>query len=577
MAKPAIPRFLVTSLVVGSLLGTGIYLTGRQRDWAASTTGAAVGAGKSETPPPPKASKPDRPDADLWLTWKEKSIPEMLAALAPAPTGDAAAAQLSLDLTPPAGTTPDLFQPRFSPRLDAAFPSAESIAALDGAWLFSGESQPPALRTLEGGALVDRTAAAGLAGFVGGRVVLPADFDRDGDTDLFIGRTGVLPDSLLRRTSPDAWEDITVAAGLLEFLDHAAAAWVDYDRDGWLDLCVVQHPPVPGSGSLIRLFHNESGSRFTDVATRAGLSIPGRISSLLWRDFDDDGYPDLALSLTTPSAGLMIWLSQPGTEGAGRSFTDATAAMGLSGAAGGGPLAAADFDGDGRDDLAAAAEGTVSLFITQPGSPARFEDRSRELTGGGVAQPRALIAGDLDLDGLPDLVVIGATARAWWHAGALAFREIPEGAGFATAGPVTGVLATQADDRGTPAYLIAGGSKWHSSFRLAENAPALTRSRVRLRLNAPDGVAPGAPGARVELVTRDRFWIYRTQTRTIDEPEEIIGLDEAVAIESLTIRWPDRARTQTRLEKLPVDHLFELSAGSAAPVVTPLPPAPATP
>jgi hypothetical protein len=134
--------------------------------------------------------------------------------------------------------------------------------------------------------------------FENGACVVPADFDSDGDLDLFVGsrvvarRYGVPPRShLLRNDGRGRFQDVTdalapalAAAGMV-----TAAAWTDYDGDGKLDLVVV------GEWMPIRVFRQEGG-RFVERTREAGFTgTNGWWSSVAVTDLQGDGRPDLIL------------------------------------------------------------------------------------------------------------------------------------------------------------------------------------------------------------------------------------------------------------------------------------------
>jgi len=131
-----------------------------------------------------------------------------------------------------------------------------------------------------------------------GSVVTPGDFDGDGDIDLFVGsrvvsrRYGEVPRSyLLENDGGGRFRDVTEAigggvgsAGMI-----AAAAWLDHDADGKLDLVVV------GEWMAVRLFRQEGG-RFVDRTKEAGLArSEGWWNSVSVADLNGDGHLDLIL------------------------------------------------------------------------------------------------------------------------------------------------------------------------------------------------------------------------------------------------------------------------------------------
>ncbi|MEO8193701.1 MAG: VCBS repeat-containing protein [Gemmatimonadales bacterium] len=134
--------------------------------------------------------------------------------------------------------------------------------------------------------------------FDNGSCVVPGDFDGDGDIDLFVGGRvvsrsyGLNPHShLLQNDGKGRFADVTrdKAASLGDAGMVSAAAWVDYDNDGKLDLIAA------GEWMPIRVFHQENG-RFVDRTSEAGLSgTSGWWNSVAAADLNNDGRKDLVL------------------------------------------------------------------------------------------------------------------------------------------------------------------------------------------------------------------------------------------------------------------------------------------
>ncbi|MDX1429613.1 MAG: VCBS repeat-containing protein, partial [Rhodothermales bacterium] len=134
--------------------------------------------------------------------------------------------------------------------------------------------------------------------FENGSAAVPADFDGDGDLDLFLGsrvvsrQYGRAPRSyLLQNDGHGQFRDVTadMAAGLAEVGMVSSAAWVDYDDDGHLDLIVV------GEWMPVRLFR-QVGGRLVDRTAEAGFSgTSGWWNSVTVTDLQRDGHPDLIL------------------------------------------------------------------------------------------------------------------------------------------------------------------------------------------------------------------------------------------------------------------------------------------
>ncbi|MDO1450283.1 VCBS repeat-containing protein [Rhodocytophaga aerolata] len=127
--------------------------------------------------------------------------------------------------------------------------------------------------------------------------VIAADYDKDGDLDLFVGARVIpgeypmLPTSTLLRNEISQGEcrftDVTqeLAPSLQKAGMVSAALWTDYDRDGWIDLVVT------GEFMPIRFFHNQKGS-FTEATSTGITDKRGWWNSLAAADFDGDGDMD---------------------------------------------------------------------------------------------------------------------------------------------------------------------------------------------------------------------------------------------------------------------------------------------
>ncbi len=143
-----------------------------------------------------------------------------------------------------------------------------------------------------------KSATALPAFFENGSCVVPGDFNGDGHPDLFVGsrvvakRYGVSPRShLLQNDGKGHFVDVT--SSLAPALDSVgmvtSATWIDYDRDGKLDLVVV------GEWMPVRVFHQEGG-RFVDRTREAGLAgTEGWWNTVTATDLNGDGHPDLVL------------------------------------------------------------------------------------------------------------------------------------------------------------------------------------------------------------------------------------------------------------------------------------------
>lgn len=120
-----------------------------------------------------------------------------------------------------------------------------------------------------------------------------ADFDNDGDLDLAVSMKN--GEVRLYRNDKGRFVSVGAAMGLplKGGYEIRGLSWGDYDGDGWIDLLAGPTDPK----NLTRIFHNDKGKGFTEVAAKIGLTIPGRSSrQSSWVDYDNDGKLDLFAS-----------------------------------------------------------------------------------------------------------------------------------------------------------------------------------------------------------------------------------------------------------------------------------------
>ncbi len=172
----------------------------------------------------------------------------------------------------------------------------------------------------------------------------------------WFGPHGRHPNSLLLNESTEAGEsttpvfrDVTFLAGLGEaHYPTQTAAWADFDNDGDLDLFIGnEHGPAVDAPS--QLFRNEGLAedgvvRFRDVAPKAGVAVRAFVKAAVWGDTDDDRFPDLYLSVLGGPNRLYR------NRGDG-SFEDVAAGLGVAGPRQSFPAWFWDVDNDGALDL----------------------------------------------------------------------------------------------------------------------------------------------------------------------------------------------------------------------------------
>ncbi len=158
-----------------------------------------------------------------------------------------------------------------------------------------GTYQPHALYRNNGDGTFTNTAAqAGIADLRGGWGSLFADYDNDGYLDLYITRggwSGAAENTLYHNNGDGTFTDVTHTAGVADPQSSFCAAWADYDNDGYIDLYVADG--VIGDGAANALYRNNGDGTFTNTAEVAGVADTGNSLGTAWGDYDKDGYIDL--------------------------------------------------------------------------------------------------------------------------------------------------------------------------------------------------------------------------------------------------------------------------------------------
>ncbi len=200
----------------------------------------------------------------------------------------------------------------------------------------------------------DVTAEAGLEGIDQAHVALFADFDNDGDRDLFVGRY-LAPSRYFRNDGDGTFSDASAELGIDQLVEPiASATLLDYDRDGYVDLYLgingnafEAFPRLPfyaQNGEPNRLLRNADGKSFVDVTAESGTGDVGWSLAVAAGDYDGDGYPDLAVANDFGRKNLYR------NNGDG-TFTETAKEAGVLDFSGGMGLAWGDFDDDGSADL----------------------------------------------------------------------------------------------------------------------------------------------------------------------------------------------------------------------------------
>ncbi len=414
------------------------------------------------------------------------------------------------------------------------------------------DTMRPGMRTFE-----DVTAGSGFDDADGlarlGRGAIVADFDNDGDQDIYIlgNQSSDTSSGLLYRNETGGiFTNVSEAAGVRTFGEIAeSAAWFDFDLDGLPDLLVGY---ATTSTRALNLYHNQGDGTFLLANTLLPtLGVPGRLYAMTPTDIDLDGWPDVVMLSTAIGPTLLHNIS----DGAGgRTFVNVAGAVGFN-FLGPAPMgvSAGDFDNDGDFDLAL-SNGAVGVYYENLGGTFQRITPIESFWAWAVSWL------DADNDGLLDLFHAGSLGQG--AANNMLFRNLGGGS-FAdvSAALHDEVLTSKSGVRidigndGRPDLVIANPSGTDRRTSVMENISTTTGAWIMIDL-VGDGrlVNTDALGAIVRVraggVTRHREIVSGSSAAASEDLRAHFGLGEVTEVDWVEIVWPRRGSLPSRTERV---------------------------
>ena len=438
---------------------------------------------------------------------------------------------------------------------------------------------PALYRNNRNGTFTDITRAAGLAVEMYGLGVAAADFDNDGDADLFVSALG--PSHLFRNDGRGRFEDVTAKAAVGDPGFSTSAVWFDYDRDGRLDLFVGRYvewsiekdlfcslngrtksycTPESYKGQSPVLYRNKGDGTFENVTKKAGLHDPSsKMLGVALIDYDGDGLLDL-FGANDTQPNRLYRNKGDGTFAdvgvmAGVAFNEAgvaRAAMGVD---------AADYDGSGRPSLVIGNFSNEMMALYSTEGNGLFIDEAPASTIGRASLLRLTFACffvDVDLDGLLDIfaanghvaddissvqptITYAQPAHLFRNLGKKKFEDVSTKAGAALTAPVVGRGAAYGDydNDGDLDLLVTANN---GPARLLRNDGG-TNHKLRVKLVGTSSNRDGI-GARVRLHLGGGQTLWRmvkTGSSYLSQSELPLtfGLGSADRVTRIEVKWPD--------------------------------------
>jgi hypothetical protein len=461
------------------------------------------------------------------------------------------------------------------------------------------------------GTFTDATAQTGLTGITGGLNMFDADYDNDGLPDVFItrgawmGLFGKQPSSLLHNNGNGTFSDVTIESGLLHYRPTEAAAWGDFNNDGWLDLFVGNETTF--ESTPCELYMNNGNGTFTNVAKETGMNMTGMVKAVSWGDYNNDGLIDLYISMLGAKNMLM---KNNGKKNGKWSFTNVAQQAGVELPIFSFPSFFFDYDNDGWLDL------FVSDFGGRPsgsinGLPAVM-DVVQPVVGDYLGKPHAIPVtklfhnnhdgtftdvapqlhmdrtlfgmgcnfGDLDNDGYLDIYVgtghpdLDALIpnRMFRNAEGKAFQDVTTSGGFGHLQKGHAIAWADVDNDGDQDILAEMGGAFEGDvarMSLYQN-PGNGNHWTTLML---EGVKANkmATGARIKVIVQRANGSMRDIYSTVNTGgsfgssslQQEIGLGDAAHIEAITIDWPGSHTMQT-IKSPEMDCVLKIREGSPA-------------
>lgn len=454
------------------------------------------------------------------------------------------------------------------------------------------------------GTFTERTSEAGLMGEVGALNIQQTDYNNDGLLDIWmmrggwLAKAGRIPPSLLRNNGDGTFTDVTEEAGLLSYHPTMACRWFDYDGDGWLDLFVGNESVDPKDPDRCELYRNNRDGTFTECAQESGIHIAAFVKGVACADYNNDGRPDLYLSVRGAPNILLRndgLVERPAPLRPVFRFTNVTAQSGpIAGPDLGFGTFFFDYNNDGWEDIVAfgyflpTGVGDVAadyLGLPHSGSKTKLYHNNGNGTFSDVSQAARLDRichtmghnyGDLDNDGWldfycgtgdPDFRTL-IPNRMFRNAEGKFFQDVTTATGTGHIQKGHGIGFADLDDDGCQDIYVAMGGAFSGDY--ARNAlflnPGHTNHWLKLKLVGTKANRI-AIGARIHVTIETPQGI-RSIHRVVSSGgsfgsnplRQEIGLGNATKIRSVEIRWPGSNARQT-FGELQLNQSYELREG----------------
>ncbi|HWY69478.1 MAG TPA: CRTAC1 family protein [Terriglobales bacterium] len=450
------------------------------------------------------------------------------------------------------------------------------------------------------GTFSDVTQKSGLAISMYGMGIAVGDYDNDGYDDVFVSAVG--QSRLFRNNGNGTFTDVTQRAGIAGVQEFStSAAWIDYDRDGKLDLIVANYvqwsakqdiycsldgkkksycTPESYKGASIRVWHNLGNGKFEDATVNLGLlDMTSKTLGIAILDYNHDGWPDFVLSNDTQPNKLYV-------NDKGKHFSEAAVTAGIAYseeglARAGMGVDAADYDRSGNSSILISNFSNQMLSLFHNEGHGLFVDVAPTSE---VGRESLLTLGfgcfffDYDLDGWLDIFVANGhiedqieniqkrvryaePPHLFRNLGNGKFTEVTQrmGAEFARPRVARGAAYADIDNDGDLDLVMTTNAGPAQLFRNDSTGNQSLRVKLEGTKSNRDGI--GAV-VRVQSGGSQQSLMMRSGSSYLSQSELVLtfGLGSATKADRIDIEWP--SGQHDTLQDIPASQVITVREGA---------------
>jgi FG-GAP-like repeat/ASPIC and UnbV len=453
------------------------------------------------------------------------------------------------------------------------------------------------------GTFEDYTDRAGLKGIVSGLNTLQADYNNDGFVDVLVlrgawlGKAGLHPNSLLRNNGNNTFTDVTRSSEIYSLNPTQTAVWRDMDLDGWVDL-FIGNESGKSQKKRCEYFHNNGDGTFSEKALEIGINIESYVKGVSSGDVNNDGWPDLYISVIT--GPNYLFLNQGVDDKGVVHFTDISASSGTQYPMFSFPCWFWDYNQDGWDDIFAVSydlsgfeDMAGQIAAEMMGSPTTaelpkayknngnltFSDVTAELGLDNLMYAMGSNYGDLNNDGFDDFYIGNGAPdfrmiipnKMFLNNKGVHFNEVTYDGGFAHIQKGHAVSFGDIDNDGDQdIYCVMGGAVEGDKYNnlLFEN-PGNDNNWITLRLEGTTSNRK-AIGARVRIHGRNKEGQSIVRYHTVctggsfggSSLQVEAGLSHMQRLDSVVVQWPYRAHEMETFTGMQMKGIYRLVENS---------------